>query len=53
MDNKKAIEALIAIKTYTAASLLEELDYVIDVMKKLDEEGITDPLNTDFTKLTK
>lgn len=53
MTNEKAIEALKHIKTYTAADLLDELDYVIEVMEKLEKDGITDPLKTDFTKIVK
>jgi len=53
MTNEKAIEALNHIKTYTAADLLDELDYVIKVMEKLEKDGVKDPLNTDFKKLEK
>ena len=53
MDNKQAIESLKQIKTYTAAGLLDDIDYVIQVLEKLDKDGIKDPLNTDFTKLNK
>ncbi len=51
MDNKKAIKALNQIKTYCAASLLDDLDYVIKVMEKLDEDGVSRPLEADFTKI--
>lgn len=50
MTNEKAIKALEQIKTYCSATNLEELDYVIEVMKKLHADGIKDPLNTDFKK---
>lgn len=50
MTNEKAIKALEQIKTYCSATNLEELDYVISVMKKLQADGITEPLNTDFKK---
>ena len=53
MTNEKAIEALKRIKTYTAADLLDELDYVIKVMEKLEKDGIKEPLETDFTNLNK
>lgn len=53
MTNEEAIEALKQIKTYTAASLLDELDYVIKVMEKLEKDGIKEPLKTDFTKISK
>ena len=53
MTNEKAIEALKHIKTYTAADLLDELDYVIKVMEKLAKDGIKEPLETDFTNLNK
>ena len=51
MTNEKAIKALTQIKTYCAATMLDELDYVIQVMEKLERDGIKEPLNTDFTKL--
>jgi hypothetical protein len=51
MTNDEAIKALKEIKTYTAATLLDELDYVIAVMEKLNKAGITKPLDADFTKL--
>jgi hypothetical protein len=51
MTNKAAIEALTSIKQYCATNLLYELDYAIDVIKKLEKDGISDPLNEDFTKL--
>ncbi|MGN0738716.1 MAG: hypothetical protein ACI4LX_00925 [Treponema sp.] len=51
MTNEKAIKALQQIKTYCSATLLDELDYVLQVMEKLEREGIKNPLETDFTKL--
>ncbi|MCQ2592766.1 MAG: hypothetical protein MJ188_08280 [Treponema sp.] len=51
MTNKKAIESLKQIRTYTAAGLLDVIDYIIQVLEKLEKEGITDPLNTDFKNL--
>ena len=53
MTNEKALKALRQIKTYCSATQLEELDYAIEVLEKLDNEGIKDPLATDFTKLSK
>jgi len=50
MTNKEVIESLKKIKTYTAAGLLDVIDYVINVLEKLEKAGITDPLNTDFSK---
>ncbi len=51
MTNKESIEALKQIKTYTAASLLDQIDYAISVLEKLEEDGVKDPLKTDFTKV--
>ncbi|MCR4743398.1 MAG: hypothetical protein K5866_11085 [Treponema sp.] len=51
MTNEKAIEALKQIKTYTAATLLDEIDYAVKVLEKLKKDGVKDPLNTDFTKV--
>ena len=47
----RLLKALKEIKTYCAASLLDELDYVIKVMEKLIKDDVTEPLTTDFTKL--
>ena len=51
MTNEKAIKALRQIKTYCAATMLDELDYVLQVMEKLKKSGIKNPLETYFTKL--
>lgn len=53
MNNEKALKALLQIKTYCSATNLDELEYVIQVIEKLEEDGIKDPLHTDFTKLGK
>lgn len=53
MNNEKAIRALEQVKTYVSANSLDELDYAIEVLKKLESAGITDPLNTDFSLLKK
>ena len=44
MTNEKAIKALRQIKTYCAATMLDELDYVLQVMEKLEKSGIKNPL---------
>lgn len=51
MTNEKAIKALEQIKTYVSANSMEELEYAIEVLKKLEKNGINDPLKTDFSKL--
>ncbi len=51
MTNETAVEALEQIRTYCAADLLDALDYVTAVMRKLDADGVKRPLDTDFTKL--
>ncbi len=48
MTNEKAIKALRQIKTYCAATQLEELDYAIEVLEKLEKDGVKEPLATDF-----
>lgn len=53
MTNEKAIKALQQIKTYCSATQLEELDYAIEVLEKLEKDGIKEPLKTDFSKLNK
>ena len=51
MTNEKALKALQQIKTYCSATQLEELDYAIEVLEKLEKDGIKEPLKADFTKL--
>lgn len=51
LDNIKLLKALDTIKTYCAPTLLDELDYTIKIIEKLERDGIKDPLETDFTKL--
>ena len=51
MSNEKALKALNQIKTYVPSTQVEEFDYVVEVIKKLEKDGIKDPLNTDFSKL--
>ena len=53
MNNEKAIKALEQVKTYVSANSLDELDYAIEVLKKLKKEGVKDPLNTDFSAIKK
>lgn len=38
------------IETFCPADKLDELAYVVSVLKKLEADGVKDPLNTDFTK---
>lgn len=52
MTNKTVIDALKQIKTYCAADLLEKLNYAIDIIEKLEKDGVKDPLATDFTALS-
>jgi hypothetical protein len=51
MTNEKAIKALRQIKTFCSPTQLEELDYAIEVLEKLEKDGIKDPLATDFNNL--
>ena len=53
MTNDKALKALRQIKTYCSATQLEELDYAIEVLEKLEKDGIKEPLATDFKSLAK
>ena len=53
MNNENAIKALEQVKTYVSANSLDELDYAIEVLKKLEKEGVKDPLNTDFSAIKK
>ena len=51
MTLKEAIKSLEQIKTYTSAGTLDVVNYIVEILEKLEKAGITDPLNTDFTKL--
>lgn len=51
MTNEKVIKALKSMRTYCSSTQLEELDYAIKVLEKLDMEGISNPLETDFSKI--
>lgn len=51
ISNEKALKALEQIKTYCSATNLDELNYVIKVMKKLQAAGVTQPLKADFSSL--
>lgn len=51
MTNAEVVKALEEIKTYCAANLLDELEFAQKVIKKLEEAGIENPLEADFTKL--
>ncbi len=53
MTNEKALKALRQIKTYCSATQLEELDYAIEVLEKLEKDGIKEPLATNFKDLIK
>ena len=53
MTNEKALNALRQIKTYCSATQLEELDYAIDVLEKLEKDDIKNPLATDFSIINK
>lgn len=52
MTNEESILALKQIKTYAAANLLDSIDYAVDVLQKLDELGIKNPL-VELEKLKK
>lgn len=51
MTNKEVLDALRQIKTYCAASALDKLNYAIEIIEKLENDGIENPLKTDFSKL--
>ncbi|MBR0495535.1 MAG: hypothetical protein IJJ71_05110 [Treponema sp.] len=53
MTNKTVIDALKQMKTYCAADLLDKLNYAIAVFEKLENDGIDNPLKTDFTVILK
>lgn len=55
MENKieNAIQALKEIENYCNVHCLEELNYTIEVLEKLEKEGINDPLNADFSAVAK
>ncbi|MCQ2586553.1 MAG: hypothetical protein MJ174_00450 [Treponema sp.] len=53
MTNEDVLKALKQIKTYTAADSLDELEFAIEVIQKLEDAGVKEPLKADFSKLTK
>ena len=53
MTNKEVLDALKKIKTYCSPDLLDKLDYAIAIIKKLDADGVQNPLKTDYTPLAK
>ena len=53
MNIEKALKPFEQVKTYVSANSLDELDYAIEVLKKLEKEGVKDPLNTDFSAIKK
>ena len=53
MTIEKTVKALKQIRVSTAATVLEELDYAIEVLEKLEKDGIKEPLATDFKNLAK
>lgn len=53
MNNKEAIKVLKELQTYCSATSLDAVNYTIAVLEKLEAQGILEPLNTDFSKITK
>lgn len=53
MTNEKALKALEQMKVSCSPTQLEELEYVIEVLKKLEKDGVKDPLKADFKNLSK
>ncbi len=51
MTMDKLVKAMEAVKTYCSAPMLDELDYVIELLKKMKSEGIEDPMKIDYSKL--
>lgn len=49
MTNEKAIKALKQMKVSCSPTQLEELEYTIAVLEKLEKDGVTKPLEADFT----
>lgn len=51
MTLEDAIKTLQHIYSYANPNNLEKLDYIISILKKLKSDGITNPLETDFSSL--
>lgn len=49
MTNEKALKALKQMKVSCSPTQLEELDYAIEVLEKLEKAGVSKPLEADFT----
>lgn len=50
MTNKDAVKALKDVKAYTQSKCLEAIDYAIEVLEKLEAEGIKNPLSDKIKK---
>ena len=48
---EKAIKDLAQIKTFCSAGTLESVDYVLEILQKLKDAGISEPLNEDFSSI--
>ncbi|WP_191018170.1 hypothetical protein [Treponema zioleckii] len=53
MTNNDVIKVLKDIKTYANRDSLEALTYAIEVLEKLEKAGISEPLQSDFSKVVK
>lgn len=46
MNNQKAIYVLSDLKMYASSQSLDAIDYAIEVLQKLENAGITNPLES-------
>lgn len=53
MTLESAIKTLRHVYGYVGPNNLETVDYVIAILEKLQKDGITEPLETDFSSLKK
>ncbi len=51
MDLEHIIKSLTDIRTYCTNTSLDDLDAAIEILKKLQSDGVKDPLRTDFKNL--
>ncbi len=51
MDLEHIINSLTDIRTYCTNTSLDDLDDAIEILKKLQSDGVKDPLKADFKKI--
>lgn len=53
MKIDKLIKSMEAVKTYCSATMLDDIDCVLELLKKMKSEGIEDPMEIDYSEINK